>query len=685
MSDIEPTIEVETPAADAEATPFAPTDIFTDDKVRAACLEYVCSEITDVKDGSDRADLLERWKKFRRIRRARPETERRSTPWIDAANIEPPLTQQMVHTIWAKEIGAFIGRKPLVAATGTGLGIGDAVRAAALAKFMNHLAQDANGLNWRSNWSRSCYNQTSLGTAMVKVPFLVDEYRLKRPAPDGSIEDVTITRHRAPAYVEIRLEDFYMRPYYKDVNRAPWVAVAYRYFRHEIQQMIANGKFNPDALERIESESVTDYDDNLKEELRLSKIDATGLSSQDPNKEYEIFEANVFWDVDGDGYPEDVILHIEPRSKTLLRAEYNRLPFRDIEPVIYIEDPEAFLGVGVCELCESPQDEVTTLHRMALDGSQLSMQKVIFAKNGCGISKNETISPQKIFFVENPQEDVQIVSFPDIAPSCINLEYLAREYAGRVTGVSDQMSGFNDKVTGSNATVGGTMFLTQQGNTILSAVLERAVQAATNILIKAFYQCVANKELVDVSWMSDAEQKAMQEIFALDITALSRSFKFTISVTDFTKTDEARKQNFLAATTVYTQYGQQMVQLLSSLSNPQAQQMPKLYELFQSLAVGNTKLITKLFEFLDIDSAQDFVPFVDDMQLSLAVADKQRSQQLDQIRGQIDGAEQGTDALGLSSAMGGPAGAGPGPLPGGQGNAPMPSGNMPGGGNPGVA
>jgi len=681
--------DVETPAG--EQTPYIASNVFQSEEDQARCLDFVCSEILDVRDGSDRASLVDRWQEYRRIRRAIPKDEQRSSPWIKAANIEPPLTQGIVHSVWAKETAAFFARKPLITVDQmAGRSITGETDAAVLQKFMNHLAMDRRFLNWRANWSSTCFNQSSMGTSLVKIPFLIDQYKFKRTGASGAVEDVTQRRHQGPAYVEIRLEDFYMRPYFKDIDRAPWVGVEYRYFAHELRQLAAMGKYDTEIIETlIGSSPAEEMDDSRTASLEQAKIDGGSYGSSDPTKEYRIYEVFAFWDVAGDGIPVDLILHIEADSKTLLRAEFNPLPMRDIRPVVYFDDPEVFYGVGLCEMCRPMQAEVATLHNMRLDGTQLAMLKIFIARTGCGISDKMVIEPGKILMVDNPQEDLRVESFPDIAPSCLSAEMIAREYAQKVTGVSDNMTGFNDKVAGTSATVGGTMFLTQQGNSILNAVLERAVQAATEIFQLAFYQCVANEPNMDLTWMDSADQEVMRSILQTPVEELAQTFRFNIQVTDFSKTDEARKQNFLASFTIYNQYVQQSMRLVGAMGNPQVMQNPRMKEMVEAAFAGATKLVGKVFDFLEVGQAADYLPFTGDIELSQQVMDIQREQAVAQARRQIGDREQGAEALGLGGGAGSPfggtggMGVQPGVGPVNPGAMPGPQGAMPQGAGPG--
>ena len=618
----------------AEALPYRPMNIFKGEDEQSKFMEYICSEILDVRDGGDRSDKEAQWQEFRRIRRSKPRSKTRDTPWIKSANVESTLTQQKINAIFAKEVAAFATKKPPMRVEP--ISSKDSIIAESLERFFRGLSESKYGLNLREVQPRVFYEQVSLGTQFVKVPFLNEQWSFKRTNGDGAVEDVNYIRHQGPACVPIRIEDFFTRPYWKDLQRAPWIGVRYRFFQHELKQKEALGFF-----ENIESlEVLTTYDDNKQEALEQAGISTSSLGQQPETSEYEIYECNVFWDVDGDGYAEDVIAWVYPETRTLLRAEYNPLSVRDIEPVIYLEDPEVIYGIGVAELLQSLQEESTTLRRMRLDGTQLAMLKMFVARTGCGLGPNEDLFPFKMLFVDDVAADFRELTFPDVAPSCIRGEYMVKEDADRVTGASDYMTGFNDKTVGSGASVGGTMFLAQQGNSILNSILQRAEQSWTNIYMLVLYQCMANKDMVDLGWLEPADQANVAQVLSMKVEDIPTKFRFSVRTTDITKTDESRKQDFLTAGQLYNLYGQQIMQLQAA--KQQTMQNPPMAETVDSLIVGSTMFMGRLIEFFEIGDPKEFLPYVEDTRLKLRQQDMARDQQLQAVKEQsIGGTEQG--------------------------------------------
>jgi hypothetical protein len=612
-------------------TPFTPMNVFTSEIEQKKFSDYIITEIVDVRDGSDRKGLEERWVKWRKQRIASVDSEVRETPWIRSANVEPPLTMQKVQMIFAKLVAAYSIKKPPVEVTA--LSKSDSETADSLERFFKALAENRYGLDVSRKFKQIAYDLVSMGTQVVKVPFKVEQWSFKRTGTTGSSEQVTYLKHKGPEIVPIRLEDFFTRPYWKDVQRAPWVAVRYKYFFHELKLLESQGFF--EDVTKVLGSSLTAYDENLISALDSAGIPIGVLHSADANREYELYECNVFWDVDGDGYPEDVIAWVEPTSGAVLRTQFNPLSLRDIEVMNYLENPDSMYGIGVCQMLESLQEEASALHRMRLDGTQLSMMKMFIGRRGCGIGPNEKFQPFKLLLVDDPKADFIPIEFPDITNGCILSENMVKDYADRVTGSNDYVAGFNDKTVGSNATFSGMSMLAQQSNSILNSLMENTSQGMSSIYMMALYQCIANKDLLELDYLSEEDQLNIATVLSLKVEELPTKFRFNVRTTDIDKTDESKKQNYLMVMQMYSQYLEKAMTLVQLKASPQLAQMPEALELVNSVYVGMTTLMGKIFEFFDVGNADDFLPFVEQLKVQLQQVDKIREQQVNAIKGSM--------------------------------------------------
>ncbi len=634
--------------------PIEVEPVFGSEGEKKAFVEYLSNEIIQVRDGTDRKEMEEKWRSWRRISQAIPETEVRQTPWIRASSVEPPLTMQKVQTIYAKLIAAFSVKKPPVQVDA--FSQADKELADSLEQLYAGLAQNKYGLDVSRRFKQIAYDLVRMGTVPVKVPFTVDKWSFQKKTSMGTAM-TDYVRHIGPEIIPIRLEDFFIRPYWKDLQRCPWVAVRYKYYAYELKRMAYDGTIDPDALEAVLGNPITEYDEGQKEVLEHQGIDTGSMGKDEKNQEFEIYEAYCFWEIGGSQV--DVIVWIEPDTGTLLRAQLNPLPVRDLEGFTYLEDPNSFYGVGICQMTQSLQEEVTALHRMRLDGTSLSMMKMFVARKGSGIGPKEEFYPFKLMLLDDPAADFREISFPDISQGAILSEQIAQQYADRVTGANDYMAGFNDKTVGSNATASGTTFLAGQANSILNSLLENTEQSMSNVYMLCLYQMMANKSMVDLAWLEQGTRRNIEEVLSIGVENIPSRFRFTVRTTDINKTDESRKQNFLLASQLYNQYEQQALQTLVTKSNPQVASSGEVQELLTSMYVGQTTLMEKMLEFFDVGNPEDFLPFVEQMKVKMRMADELRKQQTEALKEvQRNGQNGGTTGQGIESAAGSSGGVG---------------------------
>jgi hypothetical protein len=213
---------------------------------------------------------------------------------------------------------------------------------------------------------------------------------------------------------------------------------------------------------------------------------------------------------------------------------------------------------------------------------------------------------------------------------------VAKDYADKVTGANDYMAGFNDQTVGTAATVGGTMFLAQQANSILNSILQNAEMAISNIYQIALFQCMANKDLLDLSFLSQEDQVLLQQIFAMNVEQIPTQFQFKVEATDITKTEESKKQAYLAMTQTYSMYAEKGFQLLQVMQQVGALQNPQLMADFaQSVFVGSTEFMKNMLDFFDVGDPEEYLPFVDDMKLRLQMMDRQKAAQVAAMKQQF--------------------------------------------------
>jgi hypothetical protein len=652
---------------------WEPTDIFGSEDIKNELIQYLQAELKDVIEGSERKELEEKWETWRRQRVARPKEKVKNTPWEGAANLASPASGSNTNGIYARVKNHIKRRRPLISVETDSKDL--ELKGSALERFVNKLLESPLHINFGKEFNPICYDTVSLGTQFVEIPWKTKRWQFKRSSKNGGVDQVDKIVYDGPVIEAPRLEDVLTRVHWWDIQTAPWIAFRSRWFKYELEQQQAIGFF--ENVEKILGESNPDLEVNLS-----SEQDRMGLKPDlnDRTKEYEIFRVYVFWDVDGNGITEDTIVWFEKESGTILRAEFNELGRRPIVKFPYFQVPRMLYAIGVGWMSEILQEEIDTMRNIRVNSTHISSTQMSLSRRGSGLPKRMVIGPAVNHEVDSPREDFQVITFPDVTRSTVQAEMMARQDLDRFTGAGDAAMGLGDSLAKSRATAGGTMFLAQRSDSILTSIIEDIESAVGEMALYIVMQLVANGERTKrflLPLMPEADQALLREVMDMNVEDIPLLFRFVVKVTDEEKTQEARRQGILMLTKLYSMFGQEMMQQMMMILNPQVPEPMK--EFATRIYVGRTKLMEETLRMFGEGATSGYVPYTKDLEFMLQVADAMREEALNSGgvgQDQAQGIE-GLGGLGMVPEQGIGADLGGGAEPAGSGaeqvgNSPMP-------------
>jgi len=591
--------------------------VFNDEAQQGQVVDYLIEELKLAED--ERQIREQKWKTFRRQSKSLPEQATKNFPWPNASNVSPPLMMSIIHTITSKLVASFANKKPLWKVEPRDEAWKD--HADALTNYMNLLAVSRNHLNISDKKRQVFYDLTRLGDQVIHLPWIFKQQKFRADTIEGTEEEVVKVLQDSPGFIPLKIEDFFTRGHFTDIQNAPWVARRNRFYYHELTQKAAQGIFT--NVEQLTLEATVPTDSNTiadKADLGIQITDSNVKEST----VFDIYEAYLFWDIDGDGVQEDIIVTFEPTTKTILRTEYNKLGLRPFENISYIKMPHSFYSLGVGDITTGMQQEAETLHNMDIDGRHLGMMQMKVARRGSGIDENSTYYPGKTIIVDD-LGDFSTFKFDDISEGAFRAEQRASAYAREASGATAQMAG-QDESAGNRIGASGTMFLAQQANTILDSVRDNISEAFSRIGFLIITQLVANSERVDYSMVSEYEAGLLKEIFALDIHTLPTTFKLDVKTTEMQDTDAAKREGYMSVWQMYSQFGQEMIQVAGMLGQGG---MPEgMTDAVASYYVGKVKMMKEMLEHFQVDDVNDFVPYIRNLEMMLENLDRQKDAQL---------------------------------------------------------
>lgn len=378
-------------------------------------------------------------------------------PWPGCANINVPITQEMLDALHARLSKAALGVYPIVLVKGE-----DAAGVEVERKLENYYATLSNSINLDEVASQATFLALRDGVGIIKVFWdrrtrrvktrkmkpLLDETGAPIIDPrngsllrEESVEIDEVVEYDNVRCTVVELKDFYVLPAHAyDISRHYAKGVAERVWmrRDEIMQRAKGGDFDKEAVKRLFSGSST-----KRATIEPEHADHMGVSAtvDTPGfEEYEMFDVYMNYDLDNDGYEEECVFTVCPDFNVLVRAEV--FPYwhqlRPYVPIIPWPRPRRFYGFSVPQRLEPIQRELNAIHNQRLDAVTLRLSPPMLITRSAVMRGDAAQAWGPLARIEvNSREDVDVLTLPDINPSSFSEETILRQYAERVVGLYD--------------------------------------------------------------------------------------------------------------------------------------------------------------------------------------------------------------------------------------------------------
>lgn len=618
------------------------TDIIANEQIKKDIISYLTHELSYAR--SELSEIHDSWDKWRRQRENEMETKDKNWPWPKASNVSVPMASTNTNTMFAAMKSTFEQKKPFFAVQAFDHKYDEQARV--LEKYLSIISESKFHIDLRKVNNTIFYELVSLGIQVVHVPWMVDEHQYKRKSSTGAVEIVRVKKKDSPVIVPVAPENVFYRGHVTEIQRAEWIGIRNYLTKRELRMREQMGQYD-DVDKVFENKTSTREENITRQDYRIG-ISAT---ESDP---YEIFEIYLYWDVDDDGFIEDVKVWFEPRNGVLLRAEYNSLGARPIACFKYLPYTDKELsGRGIGQMCEGMQDAATALFNMGINSTHISSLQMYVTPEDTGLGPVEDFYPMKQISLPNPRDFVP-VTFPNTLLPNLQMIQFIQQLVDRDTGATNAMSGFPDTFAKTRATASGTMFLAQQGSKMFNAITEGVEETFAQIGSFIFFQLALNRERIDCRELTAEEQGILKSLLEIPPQDLPLRFNFSITTSEADQTEEAKKQKLLTLTQLYTQFGQQIMQMLhgylgimTQYQMPQQQMMAlqKIDEYTKAFITGATKLIGDVFEKFGEDS-KELLPNVRDIQLMVEMLNIQREGEYGQIQARLNQQRQQSNAYG---------------------------------------
>src|SRR3990167_9398927 len=256
-----------------------------------------------------------------------------------------------------------------------------------------------------------------------------------------------------------------------DAQRIPWCQQRLWLDEAALRRKVRLGVFDQDAVEALirgqnPSGDEGQLDSTAVREGRAAAegVEAFGASNVRAD-EYEVLEDYRRWDLDDDGWDEEVVFWVAPRlPDRVLGWDYldnlyahGRRPFRFGR---YLALPGRFYPVSFPELVRDLQDEINTIHNQRVDsGTVRNTPGGFFRASSTMVPGQLQWSPGEWLPIDNPQTDVREFQWGGNDVWGANEESTLYQMFERVTGLTDLALGRQPSRVGATRTATGVASL----------------------------------------------------------------------------------------------------------------------------------------------------------------------------------------------------------------------------------
>jgi hypothetical protein len=554
---------------------------------------------------SDRAIQESNWERWEKVYRARPSQEKKDFPWVGASNLVVPIAATDVETLFSRMMGLLFEPQNLWSITAQRPDMVDF--AAATQEFMQW-AQHNEIKPYRDvgNWLLEMHK---LGTGVMKQRYTRDFKKVFEWREIGQQtwqQQAVILLNDHPTLNHVRLWDYYLPAGFPRIQDAPWCAERIRLTWMQFMNRVKQGIY-------VNADKIGSWFFNPPVNRVQQRMDDLSQYRASINQQMELYEFWLDYDIDGDGWDEALICTIHLDQQVYVRLDFN--PFFNQEKPYsagcFMPDVNSFYGIGLCEMLDHFQEEITAMHNQRIDnGTVANSQMYAVKKDNLNIRKNERAYPGKFIPMNDPKNDIVPIALGagmgSALAAAVESESVTRQEAQRRTGVNDYVQANASPSVGYGAAYTTQQMLLQSdkrfGETLRSVrgVLD---ESGTRIL-ELYQQYWQGGKPFIAQGPTDGQLTSMVLKFPTDL--IRAGLKVTVTAIDSNTSKEAQIRTTTLVFQTLSQFYMQYMQLLSYIGNPQIP--PHVQQVAMQAAEGGAVLMRRLLELYGQQDYERMIP-----------------------------------------------------------------------------
>lgn len=548
-----------------------------------------------------------------------PRLEVRDVPIQNAPNIEITIGAIASDMIYAQALDLIFGASPLVTVRpkpkyrelDTVVDM-----AKALQVFLNHLGSSPE-VDLRNAVEDALLDDIQLGTAVLYIPW-VSKHKKTKVSKELSFGP----RIRSAAVEDILVPGGTQRT----IDEMPFFGLSLYYTQQELNDVAKANKWDISGFRPLGGPSWM--------RSRRETLARHNEGMEYKGQMYEVILAFCYYDIDGDGLDEDLFIIYNHEGRSIAAYSFNAMDCRPVEKMVYQRRAHMFYGLGVIEMIDPFEEELTDLHNFSTLNILLANSRV-WAGDGT-VDDDLKVWPGKVITGLANKDSLRPLQMADIYTSIWQAQLAVMQLANQRVGISDAVSPTNipDRAPGIT-----TMSVLQQVNKRFTPAFDGMKLCISRALTQCLYRYKERLLIGDNNAKLAIMQVLGYEDGNLVIDLLSRdSFDEFVDVeltaTSASTNREADRQNALMLSNLLIQYYQRTLELVTIASNPQTP--PEVRETATRIANAAGEIIDRTIRTFDqIRDPSTFVLEVDDTLKSLEASGGSDQMALQQLVGAL--------------------------------------------------
>lgn len=585
-------------------------------KILSDYLQDAIFRAVDAKQGMD--DKIVGWE---RQYEAAPDEEKKDWPWLGASNLVVPSIATHVEAVLARLMGSiFIGKNLWQGMPKSAEWVG---LVEPIEQFLNWVGHDVMDMYEASQ--RWFLGMLKFGTGVAKLPWERVMRKVKYKMRDGTTKIELIEKYNAPKMYVVPLTDFYVTPdayATLDIQSCDGVFQRCVFSKKGLVEKQTSKQFkNIEKVLASPRGTETDMEEQKDRSMAITRNHREG--------EYETWECWVSYPIDDadetgtdstgvqvlikGGELSELLIDYHYDTRTILRAVYN--PYRHQERpfhfIRFMPREGSIWGIGICQMLQDIQIEVSTEHNLRIDNATLSNTPAFKVKRNSHIDEID-IYPGAFIPFDDP-DDIQPLQIGAVHDTLLREELNTTQLAEKRTGVSDYTVGRESSAIGSRATATSTLALIKEGNKRFLMTINDIRKALKNMAhqIITMYQQFAPSNNIMYEIFSPEEKRIVEKYFSMPAEYTRANIAIDVPALSEVENKDAKKQGLLTLMQMMATFYEKVFQAVQIATTPEAP--PALRALAAEAAKGASEMWKRVLEAFEFRDSATFVPNIEDI------------------------------------------------------------------------